>query len=107
MKPKETNARIIIDKMLLEAEWKLPGWNSDEEINVETEMGNNSGDADYVLLSSKENHLCTVEAKNHSKSPLEGKEQARDYAHHQNVRFVILNFWIILIWETIRVQIHS
>ena len=52
MKPKETNARIIIDKMLLEAEWKLPGYVKDHEINVETEIINEFGEADYVLLLS-------------------------------------------------------
>ena len=91
MKAKETNARIIIDKMLLEAEWKLPGWFKDNEINVETEITNEFGEADYVLLSSKEDHLCTVEAKNHSKSPLTGKEQARDYANALKCRFIILS----------------
>ena len=45
MKPKETNARIIIDKMLLEAEWKLPGYVKDHEINVETEI---LGKKDYT-----------------------------------------------------------
>ena len=80
MKPKETNARIIIDKMLREAGWQLPGYAEEKDINVETEIVNDFGEADYVLLSSKENHICTVEAKNHSKSPLQGKEQARDYA---------------------------
>ena len=72
MKAKETNARIIIDKMLLEAEWKLPGHSKDSEINVETEVVNEFGEADYVLLSSKDDYVCTVEAKNHSKSPLTG-----------------------------------
>jgi type I restriction enzyme R subunit len=91
MKAKETNARIIIDKMLLEAEWKLPGHSKDNEINVETEVVNEFGEADYVLLSSKDDYLCTVEAKNHSKSPLTGKEQARNYANVLKCRFVILS----------------
>ena len=91
MKPKETNARIIIDKMLLEAEWKLPGYVKDHEINVETEIINEFGEADYVLLSSKENHLCTVEAKKTLLSPLVGKEQARGYANSLNCRFIILS----------------
>ena len=52
MKPKETNARIIIDKMLREAEWKLPGYVKDHEINVETEIINEFGEADYVLSVS-------------------------------------------------------
>ena len=72
MSSKEPDARIRIDKMLLEAGWKLPGWAKDEEINVTTEINNNSGEADYVLLSSKENHLCTVEAKKKLLSPLVG-----------------------------------
>ncbi len=100
MKPKETNARIIIDKMLLEAEWKLPGYVKDHEINVETEIINEFGEADYVLLSKKENHLCTVEAKNHSKSPLVGKEQARDYADSLKCRFIILsNGFTHYLWD--------
>jgi hypothetical protein len=32
MNSKEPDARI--DKMLIEAGWKLPGWSKDEEINV-------------------------------------------------------------------------
>ena len=91
MKAKETDARIKIDKMLIEAGWKLPGWSKDEEINVKTEIKNDFGEADYVLLSSKENHLCTVEAKKTTLSPLVGKEQARDYADALKSRFVILS----------------
>jgi hypothetical protein len=41
MSSKETDARIRIDKMLIEAGWKLPGWSKDEEINVKTEINNN------------------------------------------------------------------
>ena len=40
MSSKEPDARIRIDKMLLEAGWKLPGWAKDEEINVTTEIPN-------------------------------------------------------------------
>ena len=40
MSLKETDARIRIDKMLLESGWKLPGWNKDHEINVKTEIKN-------------------------------------------------------------------
>ena len=35
MQDKETNARIIIDKMLLEANWKLPGYVDGKDINVQ------------------------------------------------------------------------
>ena len=91
MQDKETNARIIIDKMLLEANWKLPGYVDGKDINVQTETNNKFGRADYILLNSKEKNLCTVEAKKHSKSPLTGKEQARDYANSLKCRFVILS----------------
>ena len=77
--------------MLIEAGWKLPAWAKDEEINVKTEIDNKSGEADYVLLSSKENHLCTLEAKKTLLSPLVGKEQARGYADSLNCRFAILS----------------
>ena len=63
MSSKEPDARIRIDKLLIDAGWKLPAWAKDEEINVKTEIKNDTGRADYVLLGSKENHLCTVEAK--------------------------------------------
>ena len=79
MSSKETDARIRIDKMLIEAGWKLPAWAKDEEINVKTEIKNDFGEADYVLLSSKENHLCTVEAKKTTLSPLVGKEQEQKF----------------------------
>ena len=91
MQDKETNARIIIDKMLLEASWKLPGYVDNKDINVQTETNNEFGRADYILLNSNKKNLCTVEAKKHSKSPLTGKEQARDYANSLKCRFVILS----------------
>ena len=100
MTSKETDARIRIDKMLIEAGWKLPAWAKDEEINVKTEIDNKSGEADYVLLSSKENHLCTVEAKKTLLSPLVGKEQARGYAKSLNCRFIILSNGILhYLWD--------
>ena len=91
MGSKETDARIRIDKMLLESGWKLPGWHKDKEINVKTEIKNEHGEADYVLLNSKGFFLCTVEAKNSSKSPLVGKEKSREYAKSLRSRFIILS----------------
>lgn len=100
MSSKETDARIRIDKLLIEAGWKLPEWAKEEEINVKTEINNASGKADYVLLSSKENHLCTVEAKKTLLSPLVGKEQARGYAKSLNCRFIILSNGILhYLWD--------
>ena len=100
MSSKEPDARIRIDKLLIDAGWKLPAWAKDEEINVKTEIKNDTGRADYVLLGSKENHLCTVEAKKTLLSPLVGKEQARGYAKSLNSRFIILSNGILhYLWD--------
>ena len=86
---KEPDARIIIDKFLRESDWIMPG--EEQPTNVLTEVANDAGEADYVLLDSAGYHLCAVEAKNSAKSPLVGKEQARDYAKSLNCRFIILS----------------
>ena len=85
----EASARIIIDKLLRESGWILPG--DDGKVNVETETRNDAGFADYTLFDSKGFHLCVIEAKRELKSPLDGKEQARGYADSLNCRFVILS----------------
>ncbi len=85
----EADARIIIDKFLRGSGWVMPG--ETEAPNVKTEIRNDSGDADYILLDSKGFPLCTIEAKRESKSPLVGKEQARGYADSLKCRFIILS----------------
>ena len=85
----EPDARIIIDKFLRESDWIMPG--EEQPPNVLTEVPNDAGEADYVLLDSAGYHLCAIEAKNSAKSPLVGKEQARDYAQSLNCRFIILS----------------
>ncbi len=95
----EANARIIIDKLLRESDWVLSG--DDDVVNVETEMQNQSGFADYVLKDRSDFPLCIIEAKKELISPLVGKEQAHSYAESLNCRFVILSngvshyFWDI------------
>ena len=95
----EANARIIIDKSLRESDWVLSG--DDGVVNVDTEMQNQAGFADYVLKDSFDFPLCIIEAKKKLVSPLVGKEQARGYAESLNCRFVILSngvshyFWDI------------
>ena len=86
---KEAGSRIIIDKLLRESGWVLPG--DEGKVNVEPELGNEKGEADYVLMNSKGFPLCVIEAKRDLKSPLDGKEQARGYADSLNCRFVILS----------------
>ena len=61
----EADSRIIIDKLLREAEWILPG--DQGNINVKTEKTNKSGRADYVLFDSSNFPLCIIEAKNEFK----------------------------------------
>jgi len=85
----EASARIIIDNLLRESGWVLPG--DDGTVNVETETRNDSGFADYTLLDSRGSYLCVIEAKRELKSPLDGKEQARSYADSLGCRFVILS----------------
>ena len=95
----EADSRIIIDKLLRESEWILPG--EQGNINVKTEKTNKSGRADYILFDSSNFPLCIIEAKKELKSPLDGKEQAREYAKSLNCRFIILSngfkhyFWDI------------
>ncbi len=96
---KESNQRIIINKLLMESGWVLPGYEGN--VNVDTETRNKSGDADYVLMDSSGFPLCILEAKKELLSPLVGKEQARNYAKSLDCRFVILSngvshyFWDI------------
>ena len=85
----EANARIVIDKLLRESDWILPG--DDGVVNVDTEMQNQSGFADYVLKDENDFPICIIEAKKELRSPLVGKEQARGYADSLNCRFAILS----------------
>ena len=95
----EANARIIIDKLLRGSDWILSG--DDGVVNVDTEMQNEAGFADYVIKDSSDFPICVIEAKKELISPLVGKEQARGYAESLNCRFVILSngvshyFWDI------------
>ena len=67
----EADSRIIIDKLLRESDWILPG--DQGNINVKAEKTNKSGRADYVLFDSSNFPLCIIEAKIELKSPLDGK----------------------------------
>ena len=50
-----------------------------------------NGFIDFLLLDEKGFPLVILEAKKEDKNPLDGKEQARKYAHTENARFVILS----------------
>ena len=103
----EAKARIKINKLLEKAGWRLLD-DKNGEANVQLElnvkitqddlgsMGNNfekmsDGFIDYLLLDEEKFPLAILEAKREEKNPLDGKEQARKYAHDQNVRFIILS----------------
>jgi type I restriction enzyme R subunit len=50
-----------------------------------------NGFIDYLLLDDKGFPFIVLEAKKEEVNPLSAKEQARNYAHSQNCRFVILS----------------
>ena len=54
----EANARIIIDRLLRESDWVLSS--DDRLVNVDTEMQNQAGFADYVLKDSSDFPLCII-----------------------------------------------
>ena len=103
----EAKARLKIDGLLIKAGWRLLD-GSDGKANVQLEqnvkltknkinaLGDNfektqDGYVDYLLLNDKGYPLAVLEAKRSDKNPLDGKEQARRYAHGLHVRFVILS----------------
>ncbi len=104
---KEAKARIKINKLLEEAEWRF--FDSKEgKANIvlenktkltQTELdefGENfektkNGFIDYLLLDDKGFPFIVLEAKKEEINPLFAKEQARKYAQSQNCRFVILS----------------
>ena len=87
----EADACMIIVRMLQDSKWNTPG--GEGTINVNGEVSHDGGlkRADYVLYDKDNAPLCVLEAKNESKSPLTGKEQARGYANSLGCRFVILS----------------
>jgi type I restriction enzyme R subunit len=114
---KEAKARIKINKLLEEAEWRF--FDTDKgpanialEANVKitntrfNEYGEDfekttTGFVDFLLLDKDKFPIIVLEAKSEEKDPLDGKEQARKYANAKKVRFVILSngnlhfFWDI------------
>jgi len=103
----EAKARIKINQLLQNAGWRF--FDSEEgKANVllegHTTIYRSQLDAfgedfertqhgfiDFLLLDERSFPLAVLEAKRESKSPLDGKEQARRYAQSQNVRFVLLS----------------
>ena len=117
MSAKEAKARIKINKLLEEAGWRF--FDSEEgpaniqiEANVKLtkkqvdDCGENfekvkNGFVDFLLLDENGKPFIVLEAKSEDLDPLVGKEQARNYAKSQFVKYVILSngnihyFWNI------------
>ncbi len=104
---KEATARIKINQQLEAAGWRFFA-DANGPANIQLEpgvtvkkqdldaLGENfekasKGFVDYLLLNEKGFPLIVLEAKAEDKSPLVGKEQARQYANSLNCRFVILS----------------
>lgn len=107
MKDKEAKARIKINRMLMEAGWRFFDENG-KRANIQLEpnvkltvndldkMGDDfektkNGFVDYLLLDEKSKPLLVLEAKKADKHPLDGKEQARNYATSLRAKYVILS----------------
>jgi len=108
MAKKEAAARLKINKLLEESGWRLfDEGEGRANVDVETRLNpgemidiQNSGEdfenvkggfIDYLLLDDNQKPIAVLEAKREGKSPLDGKEQARDYANRTHVRYVILS----------------
>jgi len=103
----EAKARIKINRLLEKSGWRFFD-DEDGSANITLEghtkltkkdidafgedfEKTHSGFMDFLLLDKRGFPFIILEAKAEEKSPLDGKEQARRYAHSQNVRFVILS----------------
>ncbi len=117
MAAKEAKARIKINKLLEEAGWRFfDDENGSANIQLESntkitkkqfdDFGEDfektkNGFMDFLLLDSSGKPFIVLEAKSADKVPLVGKEQAREYAQSQFVKYVILSngdlhyFWNI------------
>jgi hypothetical protein len=82
----ETDARIIIDRLLKEADWDI-----EDKSQVSTEEAAADGRADYLLKDSRNRPLAVLEAKRFSIDPYSAKDQARAYAQSLPVHFVIIS----------------
>ncbi|MCC7519831.1 MAG: DEAD/DEAH box helicase family protein [Verrucomicrobiae bacterium] len=107
MSNKEARARIRINELLLRSGWRFFADESGSanialEASVERTppsleaLGDDfektaNGFIDYLLLDERGCPVAVLEAKRESLDPLVGKEQARQYARSQNVRFILLS----------------
>lgn len=82
----ETDARIVIDRLLREAQWDI-----EDKSVVSTEEPTADGRADYLLKDSRTRPLAVVEAKRFSVDPYSAKQRAKEYAESLGAPFVVLS----------------
>jgi type I restriction enzyme R subunit len=82
----EADARMVIDKLL-----ETAGWRITNKAQVSTEEPSVDGRADYLLKDSRTRPLAVIEAKRFAVDPYSAKDQARDYAQSLGAHFVILS----------------
>ena len=107
----EAETRIIIDRLLRRAGWRLPGDDGTPNVRAEQRIsGERNLEADYVLEDDRHFPLAVLEAKRSEISALSGKEQAREYAKKLKAPFVILSngeehyFWDIARHEPLLIK---
>jgi type I restriction enzyme R subunit len=107
MSNNEAQARIKINRLLENAGWRFfddENGRANIQLEQDTTITQSDIDAfgedfensrrgviDFLLLDDSGFPLCVLEAKKESKLPLDGKEQARQYAQSINVRYIILS----------------
>src|SRR3989344_3242236 len=82
----ETDARIIIDRLLREADWNI-----EDKTQVSTEEAAADGRADYLLKDQHGRPLSIIEAKKFSIEPNLAQQQAKEYAKSISAPFVFLS----------------
>ena len=92
---KETDARIVIDRLLREA-----GWDIEDKNQVSTEEAAADGRADYLLKDTQSRPLAIIEAKRFSVDPNRAQDQAKEYAKSIAAPFIFLaNGEILYFWD--------
>jgi len=117
MSKKEAAARLKINKLLEESNWRLLDDDFQRaNVDVETRLSRGEkidllqagddfenvkgGFIDYLLLDENQKPIAVLEAKRESIAPLSAKEQARNYANGMHVRYVILsNGNVHFLWD--------
>ncbi|MDP3793456.1 MAG: DEAD/DEAH box helicase family protein, partial [Candidatus Uhrbacteria bacterium] len=83
---RETDARILIDRRLREADWDI-----EDKNQVSTEETSQNGRADYILKDARGRAIAVIEAKRFSVDPASAKQQALSYAESINAGFIFLS----------------